>query len=104
MIGDVAGGEHVIGTGAAVLVHENAIVSVDPALPGEVDHRFDPDAQDNEIAVDAAAISGDGPFDGSASFETRDHVVEDRVDAVVVVNGREDAADVLAEDAKQRRR
>jgi hypothetical protein len=52
--GDVAGGEHVRRAGAQALIHDDAVVDIDPGRLGECGRGRDADSDQHGVGVDRA--------------------------------------------------
>ena len=57
-----------------------------PLLGGEVDDRFNADPDNREITIDPTTAFRDDPLDARVSLKARDDIVEERFDAVLVVD------------------
>ena len=100
---DVAGGEHrsarTSGTSSSTTI---AVVARDAGVRGELDVRLDADADDDEVGGIARPARADDGLDASGPLEALDALAEAEVDAVVAMDLRVDAADLVAEHALQR--
>jgi hypothetical protein len=62
-VGNVAGGEHAGHARLELLVDEDAVVQVEAGVRGELDPRLHANADDDEVAIDRAAVAGADTLD-----------------------------------------
>ncbi len=102
-VGDVAGGVDVRVGGTQLRVDDDAVAGLQAGHLGELAVGRDPDADDDRVGLDTAAVGqprAAGPAAGSGDL--RDLDAEAQVDAVVAVQVGEDLGDLAAEHAQQR--
>jgi hypothetical protein len=68
-VGDVAGGEHICNRGAQVLVHDDAVVDLEPRRLRELDPRRHAHPDHGEVALDRLAGSGAHAPDRGVALE-----------------------------------
>ncbi len=100
VIGHVAGGIDARDIGCTILIHQDPVADLHAAAAGEVDDGFDPHSDDCEITIDPTTALRDDPLDPSLPFEAGHDIVEERFDAVLVVNSGNDLPHLLAEHAE----
>jgi len=103
VIRNIPGGVHRVDRRSAPLVNEDTVLGSDWRTSNEIHVRFDSDADDREIAGDPPTALCQDTLDALAAFECHHRILEDHVDPVVAMNSSQDAADLFAEHAKERR-
>ena len=93
----VAGRVDPVDVGAAVLVHQDAVVELHVRPHQQIDVRLDPEAHHDEVTLDGPPLGGHHALHTPSALERGHAILEDQLDPLVAVDPGHHLADLEAE-------